>query len=30
LDDELRIDGEDDGLDYGEEMDAISYLRAVR
>jgi hypothetical protein len=30
LDDELRVDGEDDGLDYGEEMDAISYLRAVR
>lgn len=30
LDDESRIDGEDDELDYGEEMDAISYLRAVR
>jgi len=30
LDDESNPDGEDDGLDYGEEMDAISYLRSVR
>ncbi|TVY60885.1 hypothetical protein LSUE1_G009262 [Lachnellula suecica] len=30
LDDELRYDDEDGELDYGEEMDAMSYLRAVR
>jgi hypothetical protein len=30
LDDASRIDGEDDELDYSEDMDALSYLRAVR
>jgi hypothetical protein len=30
LDDYTIIDGLEDGLSYGEDMDALAYLRAVR